>query len=124
VEIARGPISKSRTAATIVVRFALFLLCAAAPERASGSSSAAVRNLAGRYREVLSGINLGRWAVNQAVRSGWRTFFERFSRKQPSSDCGSAPWNRWIGATNLLGLMASSPRIAKHVHAPAAIGFR
>jgi threonylcarbamoyladenosine tRNA methylthiotransferase MtaB len=82
-----------------------------------------VRNLARRYREiVLSGINLGRWGREPG--SGMRltdlirlllaeTGVERLrlSSVEPM-DFSDA----------LLDLMASSPRIAKHVHAPLQSG--
>jgi threonylcarbamoyladenosine tRNA methylthiotransferase MtaB len=82
-----------------------------------------VRNLARRYREVvLSGINLGRWGREPG--SGLRltdlirlllseTGVERLrlSSVEPM-DFSDA----------LLDLMASAPRIAKHVHAPLQSG--
>jgi threonylcarbamoyladenosine tRNA methylthiotransferase MtaB len=82
-----------------------------------------VRNLARRYREiVLSGINLGRWGREPG--SGMRltdlirlllaeTGVERLrlSSVEPM-DFSDA----------LLDLMASAPRIAKHVHAPLQSG--
>jgi threonylcarbamoyladenosine tRNA methylthiotransferase MtaB len=72
-----------------------------------------VRNLAGRYREVvLSGINLGRWGrePGSAIRLAdlLRTLLSSVEPMDWSDD--------------LLGLMASSPRIAKHVHAPLQSG--
>jgi threonylcarbamoyladenosine tRNA methylthiotransferase MtaB len=82
-----------------------------------------VRNLARRYREVvLSGINLGRWG------------------REPGSDVRLTGLIRLLLAETgverlrlssvepmdfsdaLLELMASSPRIAKHVHAPLQSG--
>jgi threonylcarbamoyladenosine tRNA methylthiotransferase MtaB len=82
-----------------------------------------IRNLARRYREVvLSGINLGRWGREPG--SGMRltdlirlllaeTGVERLrlSSVEPM-DFSDA----------LLDLMASAPRIAKHVHAPLQSG--
>jgi len=88
---------------------------------------AQVRSLAGRYREVvLSGINLGRWG------------------REPGSPAQRAPrladlLRRLLSETeverlrlssvepmdfsdDLLGLMAASPRIADHVHAPLQSG--
>jgi threonylcarbamoyladenosine tRNA methylthiotransferase MtaB len=75
-----------------------------------------VRNLALRYREVvLSGINLGRWGrLTDLIRTLLaETAIERlrFSSVEPID------WS-----DDLLGLMASSPRIAKHVHAPLQSG--
>src|ERR1700683_3459502 len=82
-----------------------------------------VRNLARRYREiVLSGINLGRWG------------------REPGSDMRLTDLLRLLLAETgverlrlssvepmdfsdaLLDLMASAPRIAKHVHAPLQSG--
>jgi len=82
-----------------------------------------VRNLARRYREVvLSGINLGRWG------------------REPGSDMRLTDLMRLLLAETgverlrlssvepmdfsdaLLDLMASAPRIAKHVHAPLQSG--
>jgi threonylcarbamoyladenosine tRNA methylthiotransferase MtaB len=82
-----------------------------------------VRNLAGRYREVvLSGINLGRWGreLGSSMRLAGlirRLLAEteidrlRLSSVEPMDFCD-----------DLLGLMAESPRIAKHVHAPLQSG--
>lgn len=82
-----------------------------------------VRALAVRYREVvLSGINLGRWG------------------REPGSTLRLAGLVRWLldetpverlrlssvepmdFSDDLLGLMAASPRIAQHVHAPLQSG--
>ncbi len=82
-----------------------------------------VRNLALHYREiVLSGINLGRWGREPGSslrlpgllrRLLDETCVERLriSSVEPM-DCGD----------ELLGLMAESPRIAKHLHAPLQSG--
>src|SRR5580692_3936486 len=75
-----------------------------------------VRNLAERYREVvLSGINLGRWGrLTDLLRTLLaETAIERlrFSSVEPMD------WK-----DELLELMATSPRIAKHVHAPLQSG--
>jgi threonylcarbamoyladenosine tRNA methylthiotransferase MtaB len=82
-----------------------------------------VRNLARRYREiVLSGINLGRWGrepgsdmrLTDLIRlllaeTGVERL--RLSSVEPMDFCDA-----------LLKLMASAPRIAKHVHAPLQSG--
>jgi threonylcarbamoyladenosine tRNA methylthiotransferase MtaB len=82
-----------------------------------------VRGLARRYREiVLSGINLGRWGrepgspmklADLIVKVLGETEVERLrlSSVEPMDFSG-----------DLLGLMAASPRIAKHVHAPLQSG--
>jgi threonylcarbamoyladenosine tRNA methylthiotransferase MtaB len=83
-----------------------------------------VRQLSRRYREVvLSGINLGRWGREQSagsmrlvdlIRAILReTEIERLrlSSVEPMDFSG-----------DLLGLMASSSRIARHVHAPLQSG--
>jgi threonylcarbamoyladenosine tRNA methylthiotransferase MtaB len=82
-----------------------------------------VRNLARNYREiVLSGINLGRWGREPGSSLRFpgllRRLLEetaverlRISSVEPM-DCGD----------ELLGLMAESPRIAKHLHAPLQSG--
>jgi threonylcarbamoyladenosine tRNA methylthiotransferase MtaB len=86
-----------------------------------------VRGLAQRYREVvLSGINLGRWGREPGTRNGpsarladlvRRLLAEtnverlRFSSVEPMDF-----------SDDLLGLMASCSRIAKHVHAPLQSG--
>jgi threonylcarbamoyladenosine tRNA methylthiotransferase MtaB len=70
-----------------------------------------VRTLSSRYREVvLSGINLGRWG--RETGSGMRLAdLLRISSVEPMD------WS-----DDLLESMATSPRIAKHVHAPLQSG--
>lgn len=82
-----------------------------------------VRSLAARYREiVLSGINLGRWGrepggsmrlagLVRVLLAETQVERLRLSSIEPM-DLGD----------DLLELMASSPRIAKHVHAPLQTG--
>ena len=80
-----------------------------------------IRNLSSRYREVvLSGINLGRWGRENAKRLAdlIRAILDeteierlRLSSVEPMDF-----------SDDLLGLMAESPRIAKHVHAPLQSG--
>ncbi len=85
-----------------------------------------VRNLSRKYREVvLSGVNLGRWGreygfteepirlVNLLRRLLAETEIERLrlSSVEPMDF-----------SDELLGVMAESPRIAKHVHAPLQSG--
>jgi threonylcarbamoyladenosine tRNA methylthiotransferase MtaB len=81
-----------------------------------------VRGLARRYREVvLSGINLGRWGrelggqrLAELVR---RILDETEIERLRLSSVEPMDWS-----DDLLGLMASSPRIAQHVHAPLQTG--
>jgi threonylcarbamoyladenosine tRNA methylthiotransferase MtaB len=75
-----------------------------------------VRNLALRYREVvLSGINLGRWGrFADLIRT---LLAETAIERLRLSSVEPMDWS-----DDLLGLMASSPRIAKHVHAPLQSG--
>jgi len=84
---------------------------------------AQVRSLAERYREVvLSGINLGRWGrepgsslrlagLLRLLLAGTEVQRLRLSSVEPMDF-----------SDDLLGLMAESPRIAKHVHAPLQTG--
>jgi threonylcarbamoyladenosine tRNA methylthiotransferase MtaB len=75
-----------------------------------------VRNLAARYREVvLSGINLGRWGrLTDLIRT---LLAETGIERLRLSSVEPMDWS-----DDLLGLVASSPRIAKHVHAPLQSG--
>jgi len=75
-----------------------------------------VRNLAGRYREVvLSGINLGRWGkLTDLIR---KLLAETNIERLRLSSIEPMDWK-----DELLELVASSPRIAKHVHAPLQSG--
>jgi threonylcarbamoyladenosine tRNA methylthiotransferase MtaB len=82
-----------------------------------------VRNLAARYREVvLSGINLGRWGrePGSALRLAdlLRTLLAETSiERLRLSSVEPMDWS-----DDLLELVATSPRIAKHVHAPLQSG--
>ena len=81
-----------------------------------------VRNLAARYREVvLSGINLGRWGreagtlrLPELLR---RLLDETGVERLRLSSVEPMDWS-----DDLLELVAGSPRIAKHVHAPLQSG--
>lgn len=75
-----------------------------------------VRNLAERYREVvLSGINLGRWGrLTDLIR---KLLAETNIERLRLSSIEPMDWKN-----ELLELVASSPRIAKHVHAPLQSG--
>ena len=82
-----------------------------------------VRNLASRYREVvLSGINLGRWGreVGSTMRLAdliRRLLNETGIERLRLSSVEPMDWS-----DDLLELVASSGRIAKHVHAPLQSG--
>jgi threonylcarbamoyladenosine tRNA methylthiotransferase MtaB len=75
-----------------------------------------VRNLAERYREVvLSGINLGRWGrFTELLRT---LLAETSIERLRLSSVEPMDWK-----DELLELLATSPRIAKHVHAPLQSG--
>ncbi len=81
-----------------------------------------VRNLAARYREVvLSGINLGRWGREAgAMRLAdllRRLLDETEIERLRLSSVEPMDWS-----DDLMELVAGSPRIAKHVHAPLQSG--
>ena len=82
-----------------------------------------VRNLAARYREVvLSGINLGRWGrePGSAIRLAdlLRTLLaETAIERLRLSSVEPMDWS-----DDLLDIVATSARIAKHVHAPLQSG--
>jgi threonylcarbamoyladenosine tRNA methylthiotransferase MtaB len=82
-----------------------------------------VRGLAERYREVvLSGINLGRWGrepgSTMRLADLIRSILDQTSiERLRLSSVEPMDWS-----DDLLGLMASSERIAKHVHAPLQSG--
>ncbi|MGD0497743.1 MAG: tRNA (N(6)-L-threonylcarbamoyladenosine(37)-C(2))-methylthiotransferase MtaB [Bryobacteraceae bacterium] len=85
-----------------------------------------VRGLAGRYREiVLSGINLGRWGREAERPAGPARLADliRLLLKETAVErlrLSSVEPMDW--SDDLLGLVAESPRIAKHVHAPLQSG--
>jgi len=82
-----------------------------------------VRHLAGSYSEVvLSGINLGRWGRDLAERSRFVDLLatllcETEVRRLRISSVEPMDWS-----DALLELVASEPRIAKHVHLPLQSG--
>lgn len=82
-----------------------------------------VRHLASRYREVvLSGINLGRWGrePGSALRlAGLLRLLLSETDVQRLRISSVEPMDF---SDELLGLMAESPRIARHVHAPLQSG--
>ena len=89
-----------------------------------------VRDLARRYREVvLSGINLGRWG-----RDGWQTtnndglphrladLIRLLLAETDIERLRLSSVEPMDFSDDLLGLMAASPRLAPHVHAPLQSG--
>jgi len=82
-----------------------------------------VRNLALRYREVvLSGINLGRWGREPGSTMRLADLIRRLLAETPIQRLRLSSVEPMDFSDDLLGLMASSPRIAKHVHAPLQSG--
>jgi len=88
---------------------------------------AQVRELAARYREVvLSGINLGRWGrePGSAMSSKMRLvdLLRRLLAETPIERLRLSSVEPMDWSDDLLSLVASSARIAKHVHAPLQSG--
>jgi threonylcarbamoyladenosine tRNA methylthiotransferase MtaB len=84
---------------------------------------AQVRALAERYREVvLSGINLGRWGREPGSHMRLADLIRRLLDETGIERLRLSSVEPMDFSDDLLGLMASSPRIAKHVHAPLQSG--
>jgi threonylcarbamoyladenosine tRNA methylthiotransferase MtaB len=82
-----------------------------------------VRHLGERYREVvLSGINLGRWGRDLEGRMRLADLVRRLLAETPVERLRLSSVEPMDFSDDLLGLMASSPRIAHHVHAPLQTG--
>jgi len=82
-----------------------------------------VRNLALRYREVvLSGINLGRWGREAGSDMRLADLVRRLLEETSIERLRLSSVEPMDFSDDLLQLMASSPRIAKHVHAPLQSG--
>lgn len=82
-----------------------------------------VRGLAGRYREiVLSGINLGRWGREPGSRMRLADLIRVLLAETDVERLRLSSVEPMDFSDDLLGLMAASPRIAKHVHAPLQSG--
>jgi threonylcarbamoyladenosine tRNA methylthiotransferase MtaB len=83
-----------------------------------------VRHLGGRYREVvLSGINLGRWGREHGAGSmRLADLIRAILRETEVERLRLSSVEPMDFSDDLLGLMASSSRIAKHVHAPLQSG--
>jgi threonylcarbamoyladenosine tRNA methylthiotransferase MtaB len=84
---------------------------------------AQVRNLAERYREVvLSGINLGRWGRDLGGRLRLADLVRRLLAETGVERLRLSSVEPMDFSDDLLGLMAGSPRMARHVHAPLQTG--
>ena len=84
---------------------------------------AEVRNLAGRYREVvLSGINLGRWGREPGSTMRLADLISRLLDETEVARLRLSSVEPMDWSDDLLELVASEPRIAKHVHAPLQSG--
>jgi threonylcarbamoyladenosine tRNA methylthiotransferase MtaB len=82
-----------------------------------------VRALAGRYKEVvLSGINLGRWGREAGSNLRLVDLVRRLLQETSIQRLRLSSVEPMDLSDDLLGLMASSARIAKHVHAPLQSG--
>ena len=82
-----------------------------------------VRVLAEKYREVvLSGINLGRWGRDFGGRTRLVDLVRRLLEETAIERLRLSSVEPMDFSDDLLELMAGSPRIAKHVHAPLQSG--
>jgi threonylcarbamoyladenosine tRNA methylthiotransferase MtaB len=82
-----------------------------------------VRGLAARYCEVvLSGINLGRWGREPGSHMRLADLIRRLLDETQIARLRLSSIEPMDWSDDLLALMASSPRIAKHVHAPLQSG--
>ncbi len=82
-----------------------------------------MRNLASRYREVvLSGINLGRWGREPGSQTRLADLLRRLLAETEIARLRLSSVEPMDFSDALLGLMAESPRIARHVHAPLQSG--
>ena len=82
-----------------------------------------VRALARRYREVvLSGINLGRWGREPGATMRLADLVRRLLDETAVERLRLSSVEPMDFSDDLLDLMAESPRIAKHVHAPLQSG--
>lgn len=82
-----------------------------------------VRSLAARYREiVLSGINLGRWGREPGGSMRLADLVRVLLAETDVARLRLSSVEPMDFTDDLLGLMAESPRIARHVHAPLQSG--
>jgi threonylcarbamoyladenosine tRNA methylthiotransferase MtaB len=85
--------------------------------------AAQVRQLAARYREiVLSGINLGRWGREPGSTMRLADMVRLLLAETPVERLRLSSVEPMDFSDDLLRLMAESPRMAKHVHAPLQTG--
>jgi threonylcarbamoyladenosine tRNA methylthiotransferase MtaB len=84
---------------------------------------AQVRSIASKYKEVvLSGINLGRWGRESGSILRLADLLRRLLAETEIARIRLSSVEPMDYSDDLLGLMAESPRIAKHVHAPLQSG--
>ena len=82
-----------------------------------------IRGLARNYREVvLSGVNLGRWGREPGSTLRLAGLVKRMLDETPVERLRLSSVEPMDFSDELLGLMAESGRIAKHVHAPLQSG--
>jgi len=82
-----------------------------------------VRNLSRRYREVvLSGINLGRWGREPGSSMRLAGLVRKLLAETEVERLRLSSVEPMDWSDELLELMASSPRMARHVHAPLQTG--
>jgi threonylcarbamoyladenosine tRNA methylthiotransferase MtaB len=82
-----------------------------------------VRALSTKYKEVvLSGINLGRWGRESGSTKRLPDLLRRLLDETPIERLRLSSVEPMDFSDDLLGLMAETPRIAKHVHAPLQSG--
>lgn len=82
-----------------------------------------VRGLSERYREVvLSGINLGRWGREHGGKLRLADLVRRLLAETDAERLRLSSVEPMDFSDDLLGLMAESPRIARHVHTPLQSG--
>lgn len=82
-----------------------------------------IKAIAGRYREtVLSGINLGRWGRQSGSQLRLADLLRRILVETSIERIRLSSVEPMDFSDDLLTLMAESPRIAKHVHAPLQSG--
>jgi threonylcarbamoyladenosine tRNA methylthiotransferase MtaB len=82
-----------------------------------------VRGLSNKYKEVvLSGINLGRWGRESGSVMRLPDLLRRLLNETEIARLRLSSVEPMDFTADLLGLMAESPRISKHVHAPLQSG--
>ena len=73
---------------------------------------------------MLSGINLGRWGSEPGSRMRLADLVRTAAGRNRGERLRLSSVEPMDFSDDLLDLMAASPRIAKHVHAPLQIGLR